>query len=145
MIVRPLEDSDIGLWTDLRCRLWPDEPAAAMEAEGRASLKADPPLVVFVADDAGRVIGFIELDLRSVAEGCTSSPVPYIEGRFVDQAQRGQGVGAALMAAAEAWSREHGFTELASDTQADNRLSQQVHRALGFEQAEALIVFRKDL
>jgi aminoglycoside 6'-N-acetyltransferase I len=39
--------------------------------------------VVFVAEKNSTLVGFLELGLRSVAEGCSSSPVPYVEGRYM--------------------------------------------------------------
>jgi aminoglycoside 6'-N-acetyltransferase I len=47
--------------------------------------------------------------------------------------------------AAETWARLRGFTEIASDTQLANHLSQDAHAALGFEEAERLVSFRKSL
>ena len=38
----------------------------------------------FVAEVDGRFVGFLELDHRKYAEGCESSPVPFIEGWYVD-------------------------------------------------------------
>jgi aminoglycoside 6'-N-acetyltransferase I len=35
--------------------------------------------------------------LRSHAEGCTSTPVAYLEGWFVEAEHRGRGVGAMLL------------------------------------------------
>jgi aminoglycoside 6'-N-acetyltransferase I len=49
------------------------------------------------------------------------------------------------MRAAEEWSRAHGYTELGSDTEEFNRLSRDAHAALGFEEVETLVVFRKPL
>src|SRR5438093_892257 len=81
----------------------------------RAALGADPPLIVFVADGDSALAGFIELGLRSVAEGCSSSPVPYVEGWYVEAAARRRGIGGALMHAAESWCREQGYREFGSD------------------------------
>ena len=145
MRVRPLERDEIPQWVALRFALWPDQPLAELDDEGRAALDGDPPLVVFVAADGATLLGFIELGLRSVAEGCAGSPVPYVEGWYVAEAARRNGVGSALMRAAEAWCREHGYDELGSDARADNRLSRVVHAALGFAEVEELVVFRKPL
>ena len=145
MHIRLLEPSDIPQWIQLRCELWPNESRAEMDVEGRAALVADPPLIVFVAAEGEGLAGFLELGLRSVAEGCATSPVPYVEGWYVVAERRRQGVGGALMAAAERWSREHGYTELGSDTEEVNRLSRDAHEALGFEEVETLVVFRKAL
>jgi aminoglycoside 6'-N-acetyltransferase I len=144
MHIRPLEDRDISRWVHLRAELWPGEPEAELDAEGRAAI-ATGSLVVFVADDDDTLVGFIELDLRSYAEGCTSSPVPYVEGWYVVSDWRRRGVGGALMHAAEEWGRSRGYTELGSDTEAVNRLSRAAHAALGFEEIETVVVFRKPL
>jgi len=116
-----------------------------MDVEGRAALGADPPLVVFVAVEDERLVAFLELDLRSYAEGCASSPVPYVEGWYVIPEWRRRGVGGALMKAAEEWSRAQGYPELGSDTEETNRLSRDAHAALGFEEVETVVVFRKAL
>jgi aminoglycoside 6'-N-acetyltransferase I len=47
--------------------------------------------------------------------------------------------------AAEAWARSHGLKEIASDTQLENAISIQAHTALGYEEVERLVCFRKAL
>jgi aminoglycoside 6'-N-acetyltransferase I len=143
--VRSLETPDIPRWAELRARLWPGESVDDLRAEGEVVIAAEPPLTVFVAEQNGDLVGFLELGLRSVAEGCTSSPTPYVEGWYVEPDWRRRGVGGALMTAAEDWSRAHGYAELGSDTEEVNRLSRDAHAALGFEEVETLVVFRKAL
>ena len=121
--IRPLKEADIPRWLALRAEFWPYESPAELARQGRAALVAKPPLVVFVAEENNRLVGFLELGLRSVAEGCTSSLVPYVEGWYVAADGRRRGVGGALMQAAEKWSRARGYTELSSATEAVNRLS----------------------
>jgi aminoglycoside 6'-N-acetyltransferase I len=145
MKIRPIEEVDLPRWFDLRHELWPDQSRDELLAEGTVALQAEPPLVVFVAEESGAIVGFLELGLRSVAEGCASSPVPYVEGWYVEAGRRRRGFGGALMRAAEEWSRTHGYTELGSDTEEVNRLSRDAHAALGFEEVETLVVFRKPL
>lgn len=120
----------------MRALLWPDEDLAG----------DDPSMwTVFIAEEGENAVAFLELGMRDYAEGCVSSPVPYVEGWFVEEAWRRRGVGRALMQAAEEWSRERGFTEFASDTNDWNHLSRDAHRALGFEEVETIVVFRKVL
>jgi aminoglycoside 6'-N-acetyltransferase I len=38
-----------------------------------------------------------------------------------------------------------GFREMASDTQLENEVSQQVHEALGYEEVERIVCFRTEL
>ncbi len=145
MLVRPLNQQDIDDWISLRARLWPDEFVAELADDARRALASNPPLTVFVAEVAGRRVGFIELGLRSYAEGCLSSPVPHVEGWYVEPDHRRRGVGEALMTAAETWCREAGYKELGSDTLVDNTLGLAAHAAVGFQAVERLWVFRKDL
>ena len=116
----------------------------------RALLAGQPestlPLVVFLAERSKRAIGFIEVGLRSHADGCDGRrPVGYVEGWYVVPGERGRGVGRALLDAAEVWARKQGCIEMASDTWLHNRASQRAHLALGFEIAERSVLFRKSL
>ena len=139
---------DADSWATLRHALWPE----ATEAEHRAEIdlffagSAREPLAVRVAEDVGgRIIGFAELSIRPHAEGCRTDRVAFVEGWYVAPDTRNEGVGRALIGAAEAWAREQGCTELASDTEADNEASTAAHLALGFEDAGLVRCFRKDL
>ena len=135
--------TDRSEWFRMRSLLHPDADNAQ---DATNLLSGDQPYEVFVAlrDDVG-LCGYIEIGERNYAEGCDSSPVPYVESWWVDEDMRKRGVGRALMAAAESWSRERGHVELASDTQLDNKRSQKAHRALGFDEVERIVVFRKAL
>ena len=99
---------------------------------------------VAVADD-GQVIGFIELNLRSFAEGSRNKPVPYVEAWLVDANWRGHGIGRALIEYAEDWARGLGFRELASDAELDNHDSIARHRRLGFTEVDRVVCFLKAL
>ena len=103
-------------------------------------------IAVLVVDRGnGSLAGFVEIGSRNYAEGCESTPVAYLEGWYVDPDVRRAGVGASLVEAAETWAREHGYSEIASDTELDNDVSLQAHTALGFEEVERQICFRKRL
>lgn len=103
------------------------------------------PAEVFVCErDDARLAGFLELSVRNYAEGCEGA-TPYIESWYVEPDMRASGIGRLLMTAAEEWARAHGYRELASDTELENRASQQAHEALGFEEVERTVHFRKAL
>jgi aminoglycoside 6'-N-acetyltransferase I len=138
MPVRLLDPSEISRFVALRCELWPEQSPEDLAV-------VDPNLIVFVAVENEVITGFLEMDLRSYAEGCDGSPVPYVEGWYVAAEHRRRGIGGALMNAAEEWSREHGYMELGSDTEEFNRLSRDAHAALGFDEVETIVVFRKAL
>ena len=105
------------------------------------------PMTILVSqDESGALTGFIEVDLRSHADGCDPTrPVGYVEGWFVHEPSRQQGIGSALMCSAEEWARKQGCLEMASDTWIDHETSLRSHQALGFEVVDRCIHFRKPL
>ena len=131
--------------------LWPEGPVEEHSRELEAILSRNPPstlsLVVFVAEASDKsLLGFLEVGLRSHADHCDPAhPVGYVEGWYVTDAHRNRGIGKQLLAAAEDWARSQGCTEMASDTQIGNELSQRVHQSLGYEIVERAILFRKAL
>lgn len=147
--IRVARLEDIGPLSHLRAALWPASTAAEHAREldlALASQSSGPyPSVVFVAETAaGELIGFLEAGLRSHADGCDPArPVGYIEGWFVAESHRKRGAGAQLVAAAEDWARRQGCLEIASDTWLDNEGSIRAHRALGYEEVDRCVNFRK--
>lgn len=147
MKVRPLEARDRQGWAAMRAALWPDEDPDLLGHQTLMHFSGSPLAeAVFICEDGdGGACGFLELNLRPYAEGCVSSPVPFIEGWFVAPAARHKGAGRALVAAAERWALLRNFSEIASDTRLDNSQSQAAHAALGYEEVERLVAFRKSL
>ena len=143
--IRPAISADMAEWLRMRLALWPDNSADELSAE-MATILGNPVTPVFVADRGnGKLGGFIETGMRSYAEACHTSPVGYIEGWYVDPDLRRQGVGRRLVRAAEDWARSQGLQEMASDTWLDNDISYCSHLALGYQESERLIHFRKTL
>ena len=146
--VRRAEPSDARDWAELRQALWPAQSPEELAAEADAFFTGRDTLLraVFLAlTEAGRPVGFAELSLRPYAEDCKTTPVAFLEGWYVIPSARRQGVGRALVTAAEEWAREQGCREFASDTELDNTRSAEAHRALGFADAGAIRCFRKAL
>ena len=99
-----------------------------------------------MAGQDGAVVGFVLAGMRSHADGCDPvKPVGYIEGWYVAVAWRKQGIGRALVNAAENWARTAGCAEMASDTWADNVESQRAHAALGYQEVDRCVNYRKSL
>jgi aminoglycoside 6'-N-acetyltransferase I len=146
--VRPAKPDDAASWLKMRLTLWPDGSEAEHRGEIERFLRGETrePLGVLLAESgAGGLVGFAELSIRPYAEGCRTDRVAYLEGWFVVPQARRNGVGRALVAAAEHWGRSHGCTELASDAQPDNEVSAAAHRGAGFTEVSLVRCFRKDL
>jgi aminoglycoside 6'-N-acetyltransferase I len=143
--IRPIQPEDKAAWLRMRLSLWADQSLEQLRSE-LESILADPLTPVFVAIRAdGSAGGFIEAGTRKYAEGCETSPVGYIEGWYVDPDLRKQGVGAALVHAAEDWARSQGLSEMGSDTWLDDEASIQAHAKLGYQEMERLVHFGKRL
>lgn len=149
--VRPAEISDLDRLAHLRAQLWPDGPVAEHRKELTDLLASGrngtlPMAILVAADDDGTPVGFLEVGLRSHADGCDpAQPVGFVEGWFVDETLRHRGIGRALMQAAEEWSRALGCREMASDTWVDHEQSIRAHQALGFEIVDRCVNFQKPL
>jgi aminoglycoside 6'-N-acetyltransferase I len=135
----------------MRTLLWHDTPLEEHLGELddllRLGTNGTLPMAILVAlDQAGTPIGFLEVGLRSHADGCNPArPVGFVEGWFVQEASRNCGVGRELMRAAEEWARAQGCREMASDTWIDNEGSQRAHEALGFRVVDRCVNYRKEL
>jgi aminoglycoside 6'-N-acetyltransferase I len=152
--IRHVQRGDATAWAALRAELWPEEDPALLASEAARFVDGQPPqaagmpeavLVAVQSGGRGTLLGFAELARRTYAEGCDTSPVGFLEGWFVVADHRRQGIGRALVRAAEAWARAVGCREFASDALADNLTSARAHRALGFEEVAVIRCFRKPL
>jgi len=145
--VAPAIPADADDWVAMRTALWPSGGNGEHVAE-IADLLVDPGetinLIARAAD--GSALGFAEASLRhDYVNGCKTSPVAFLEGIFVIAEARGKGVARALVAGVEAWAREQGCTEFASDAPVNNLASFDMHHALGFSETQRVVFFRKVL
>jgi GNAT superfamily N-acetyltransferase len=133
--VRPYRPEERAKVLEMMHALWPEQ-------EGDAPFGDD--LVLVAVGDAG-LIGFVWVAVRPWADGCDSSPVPFVEGWWVDETVRRRGVGRELFQAAEVWCAERGHAELGSNIEIENDTSYRAHTALGFETTEDIRYLRKRL
>ncbi len=149
--IRPAQPSDLDQLALLRHTLWPDGTVEEHTRELEPILAGRPPgilpsMTLVATSEDGAIIGFADASLRSYADGCDPArPVGYLEGWYVRDEHRRKGIGAALVRAVEEWARTQGCTEMASDTWLDNELSQEAHEALGFEEVDRCVLYRKGL
>ncbi len=140
--VRPATAQDHDGWHAMRVALY----GADAGTDEMDALLRDPQQAAYVAElENGHLGGFVEVGLRSFAEGCLTSPVGYVEGIWVEPELRGSGLGRRLFEVAEDWARAQGCSEMASDALLDNLLSHAVHRALGYTEVERHVCFYKRL
>src|SRR5262245_59886953 len=143
-MIRPAQLDDQSSWVLLRHALWPDVHPGTHAAE-MADLLDDPDQAALIAEHDGAPCGFVEVAIRPWAEACGAGPVGYIEGWYVAPDIRRQGVGRALVRAAEEWAISRGCRWMASDTEIENTLSQTAHAALGYRAVGSLVHFARPL
>jgi aminoglycoside 6'-N-acetyltransferase I len=144
--IREVTPFDKAEWIRMRQALWPEDKRGehAAEVERFFAGQLRMPLAVLLAvDETGRGWGFAELSIRAYAEDCETDRVAYLEGWYVDPARRREGIGRALVTAAERWARAQGCVEFGSDALLDNYASAKAHTALGFVETVQLRCFRK--
>ena len=134
-------------WLAMRRALWPDGGTDAQLRHEMSAQLADPATCVqFVARAGERALGFAEAAVRRDAvNGASASPVAFLEGLYVVPDARRQGVARRLVQAVADWALAAGFTELVSDALIENAVSHAMHRALGFEEIERVVCFRRAL
>ncbi len=140
-MIRRAEKQDIPLIAALMVRLWPHQTVDAMEEELREMME-DGEIAFFLAAD----VGFAQCQLRhDYVEGTDSSPVGYLEGIYVAEHCRHQGIARELVRACENWAKEKGCREFASDCELTNIQSLKFHLGVGFEEANRIICFTRKL
>lgn len=149
MTIHKATTDDLPEWRKLALELWPaedDTDVDDMQSVLTNILQSPTQDGFLVRDEPGTAIGFMNLSLRTdYVPGATRYPVAFVEGIYVQPAYQQQGIGNALIRQAEAWAREHGCAELASDALVANAASEAFHKRVGFEEVGRVIQFIKTL
>lgn len=139
---------DVEPWAELRVALWPHHSIEYHRDElSRMFFSESGDAIAFIARNAAReAVGFAEASLRhDYVNGCSSSPVLFLEGIYVRSAGRRKGVARQLCNAVADWGRSLGCVEFGSDAPLENSASHALHKALGFEETQRVVFFRKAL
>ncbi len=101
---------------------------------------------VFYKVIVGKYVGIALCALRhDYVEGCSTSPVGYLEGIFVDKDYRNKGIAKELCLECEKWTKSKGCSEFASDCELTNKESLAFHLNIGFKEENRIICFKKKI
>ena len=143
-MVRPAALEDCRTLAALAAKMW--EHDADELAADFADLLSTGKTACFLQYVNDAPIGFAQCSLRrDYVEGTSTSPVGYLEGVYIEEPFRKSGYARELLAACENWAKQQGCTEFASDCELTNDTSLAFHLAVGFEEANRIICFRKAL
>jgi GNAT superfamily N-acetyltransferase len=137
-----MADGDIPRAAELATQL--GYPSTADQVALRfAALRERSTEAVLVAADAGdRVIGWIHVG-RVFSLAVSESAL--IGGLVVDEAHRSERVGAELLAAAEAWARDHGVRTMTVSSRVTREGAHRFYLREGYELSKTSHVFAKPL
>ena len=138
--------SDLNDWQTLALQLWPTHSLEEMKMILSNILESPSEEGFLTRDDVGEAIAFMNLSLRyDYVPGATKSPVAYVEGVYVKEAYRKQGIATHLIRHAEQWALEKQCKELASDALIENTDSHHFHTQMGFQEVERVVAFIKPI
>jgi len=139
--IRAAGAADAGALADLSTQLgYPTDSVAIRERLARVRERANEGTVFVALDAFGGVVGWTHVAMRVNLE---EEPFAELAGLVVDAGARGSGVGKALLAAAEEWSRAHGLMCLRVRS---NVLRDRAHRFYvreGYVESKRQVVFDK--
>ena len=146
MTITECTPADLEEWIALRTALWPEYAPDELREGAAAMIGASNMLVLIARAGDDEAAGFAEASIRrDYVNGCETSPVAFLEGIYVAPAHRKCGIAQALAEAVADWGRACGCAEFASDALLDNKASHAFHAAIGFEETERVVYFRKPL
>jgi GNAT superfamily N-acetyltransferase len=120
-----------ALWGRLRereakldARLAPSADADAVSREHREVILADPRTAFFVAEEQGKVIGYLHAQIDTNDPAYEPARYGTIVDLIVHEERRGEGTADALLESCLEWFRSHGLTQYRIDVPALNRDAQ---------------------
>ena len=142
-MVRKATYSDSRVLAEMAVQMWDSHTVDELETEFTETLN-DKQSVFFIKYVNDVPVGFAQCGLRrDYVEGTESSPVGYLEGIFVKKDYRNNGYAKELLLSCETWAKNIGCTEFASDCELNNIGSLKFHIAMGFDEANRIICFKK--
>ena len=144
-MIRKATNGDSRVLAEMAVQMWDSHTVDELETEFVETLN-DEQSAFFIKYVNNIPVGFAQCGLRTdYVEGTESSPVGYLEGIFVKEDYRNNGYAKEMLLACEMWTKNIGCTEFASDCELDNTNSFKFHMAMGFDEANRIICFKKNL
>ena len=140
----PVSPEYVHVWKSFRDQLFGEVEPEITDFDIKR-ITEEPDQQCFIALDGETPVGFAEVALRNLVDGCRTSPVAYLEGIFVAQQCRGKGVGRQLLLRCEQWGVSMGCSEFACDSEIDKEDAQRFHRHMGFTETSRIVQFRNSI
>ncbi|HEX8731683.1 MAG TPA: GNAT family N-acetyltransferase [Ktedonobacterales bacterium] len=134
--IRPLAEGELGAWLALAGELFPQATRLPLSVGRRRALMADaaytPDLDLVAETETGALVGFCHAALRPDERERLGRRAGWIELLGVAPAQRGAGLGRALLRTGLLALADYGADEALLTVRADNTAAQALYAAEGF-------------
>ena len=141
VLIRPMVPGDAEAVATLTGQL--GYPAAPGEILARmAGISGKDDHLLLVAGPGGRAAAYIH---AAVAMTLGGPPRVHVHSLVVEETARGTGLGAALLAAAEAWARSRGLAACSLYSQAKRASAHRFYLRHGYSEKKRSVYFAKDL
>lgn len=144
-MVQRADIKDCRILSQLAVQMWDGHTEEELENGFMKEMESGK-TAFFIKYASSQPVGFAQCGLRhDYVEGAETSPVGYLEGIFVEEEYRENGYAKEMLLACEKWAKDMGCTEFASDCELDNAGSYAFHMAMGFEETNRVICFKKNI
>lgn len=137
-----IKRDDFSLWSKFRRAIYPITSHVVDLKEIENIFLSETWHCWFVEREDGQRVGLVELSLRNIVDGCVGSPVPYLEGLYLIETERGKGRGTEVVEMIKVWCQEKGYSELGTDAELKNIDAQKFYEKLGFELVDRVVEYR---
>ena len=146
MVIRRATIAETAALAELAVQLWEGSTVLEFAESFTDLVMNNDNAACFLAYEGNQPVGFAQCQLRrDYVEGTETCPVGYLEGIFVREEFRRQGIASQLLEACQRWTKAKGCVEFASDCELDNEDSLRFHLKMGFVEANRIICFTKQL
>ena len=137
---------DFEFWLKMGLKLWQDHDVDELRDE-LTRIFNTPGRKTFIAKNKEQEpIGFAYFSIRNdYVEGAEKSPTGYLEGIFIEEKYRRQGIAKQFIKMGEDWLKQNNCTQIGSDTWITSIEAQDFHKGLGFWEEERLVHYLKDI
>jgi GNAT superfamily N-acetyltransferase len=101
-----------------------------------------PDHAVFVTEETGGIVGWIQVSLSILVE---SPPTAVVGGLVVDERHRRRGIGPLLLREADAWAREKGATRLRVPCNVTRADAHRFYEREGFREVKKQKIFERTI
>jgi aminoglycoside 6'-N-acetyltransferase I len=141
----PIKRNEFSLWIQFRSKIYPLISDEYNLKEIENIFDSELWYCWLIEREDGIRIGLVELSLRNIVDGCLGSPIPYLEGLYLDEKERNKGRGTEVIEMIKLWCQSNGYSELATDVELTNIRAQKFYEKLGFERVDRVVEYRLEL